>query len=61
MRFDVLMAVYMQAVACWDITLHSSRHEPQIWKNILLPASGSLEMKTEASDFSKMLKPTSKT
>jgi hypothetical protein len=31
-RFDVLMAVYMQTVTCWDITLHSGRQGPHIWK-----------------------------
>ena len=54
-RFDVLMAVYMQTAAFWDITLHSGRQVQHIWKNILLPTLASLEMKMEATDFSTML------
>jgi hypothetical protein len=61
MRFDVLIAVYMQTVAFWDITLNSGRQVPQIQKNIQLPTVGSLEMKTETAHFPKMLKPTSQT
>jgi hypothetical protein len=60
MRFDV-MAVYIQTVAFWDITLHSGRQVTLTGKNILFPTLGSLEMKMEAADFSKMLIPSSQT
>lgn len=60
-RFDVLMAVYMQTVAFWDITSHSGWKVPHIWKNMLLLTLGSLEMKMEATDLSKTLIPTSQT